>query len=73
MNLHKIIFIVEEIAFLFLGILLILAGTSISSNGIMYGNVMMYAGIMAIILAFVLSFLYLYNKKKSGKLWGRSH
>lgn len=73
MNLHKMIFIGDEIVFPLLGIDMIIAGISGISTGINYGYVMMYAGIIAIIFALIMSFLYLHDKKKYGKLWLRPH
>jgi len=73
MNLHKTTFIVEEIAFPLFGILFILESTFISSKHLLFGYIMMCAGIIGIILAFIFPLLYLHDKKKYGKLWLRSH
>jgi len=73
MNLNKTTFIIEEIASPLYGILFIIESTFIYSKHILFYYIMMFAGIIAIILAFIFPLLYLHDKKKYGKLWLRSH
>lgn len=73
MNLHKTTFIIEEIAYTLFGILFIIESTFISSKHILFYYMMMFAGIMGIVLAFIFPLLYLHDKKRYGKLWVRSH